>query len=186
MKLTLSGLPGAGKGQLIERLSAHYGIPSFSVGDLRRSYAAELGLTIQAFNELGKTDPTTDTKADEYQKQWASKKPSFILEGRLSHIMLKETDPKIVSLFLTATEEERARRIFNAQRESETMVASVAEQMKTNHQRCQSDIKRYNQIYGIKDCYNPQAFDIIIDSTHTNETQTALKTINTLETFLRN
>ncbi len=162
MKITISGLPGAGKGELRKNIENEYSIKSFSVGDLRREFATQRGLTIQELNKIGETDPSTDKEADAYQQQWAQLQENFILEGRLSYHFI----PKSIKLFLTVDPEIGAQRILEAKRHSEIKTATLQEQIKINQQRCESDIQRYLQIYSIENCYDKKNFDIIIDTSN--------------------
>lgn len=164
MKITISGFPGAGKGTLIKRLEEEYKIPSFSVGQLRREYALSHGMNINELNHLGEQNSLTDTTADAYQKQWAKENSNFILDGRLSYFFT----PESIKIFLTVDSLEGARRIQEAARESEKAQISLEERIKTNQLRCESDIRRYNSIYGIENCYDEDNFDIILDTTHRN------------------
>ena len=162
MQITMSGFPGAGKGTLKRTLAEELGIKHFSVGDLRREYAEQQGLTIQELNRLGETNSQTDRNADEYQQQWAQENPEFLLEGRLSYYFL----PTTIKLFLTVSPEVGARRILSANRgKSETKCKGLREQIRTNRQRCESDINRYRTIYGIQNPYEEENFDIVIDTT---------------------
>lgn len=56
MRLVILGPPGAGKGTQAARLSAHYGIPAISTGDIFRSNIAQqtpLGRQVKAILESG-------------------------------------------------------------------------------------------------------------------------------------
>lgn len=187
MKLTISGLPGTGKSDLRKLLAKEYGIPSFSVGDLRREYANKREMTIQELNQLGETDYSTDIDADEYQKEWAAKHKSFILEGRLSHWILRKENPKPISIYLMGDEKILAQRILDANRKTETKAQSLEEQVQLNQSRCKSDVRRYQKIYGLETCYNPRDFDISIDVSNLSQKQTLEKIkekINPLSQFL--
>ncbi|MCL5018241.1 MAG: AAA family ATPase [Candidatus Pacearchaeota archaeon] len=166
MRITISGFPGAGKGTLRKMLSEEYNIPSFSVGDLRREYASTLGMEIQDFNKLSEKEPIWDIKADEYQKEWGKEKEFFILEGRLSYHFF----PESIRIFLEVDEKTGAERIIYANRSSEKK-CSLDEQIIANKKRCESDIERYSKIYGIKNCYDENQFDIIADTTERNPEQ---------------
>jgi len=167
MRITISGFPGAGKGTLRKKLSEEYNIPSFSVGDLRGEFAKSRNMTLEKLNELGKKDPRTDLDADDYQKKWAEGKESFILEGRLSYHIF----PESVRIFLTVTPEIGAKRIFLDRRDDEKNYNTIEEKIKMNRERCESDIERYSKIYGIKNCYDENQFDIIVDTTKRTASQ---------------
>ncbi len=161
MKITMSGLPYSGKGTLGKKLAEILIIPYFSVGDLRREYARNQGVTIERLNELAEKDPKWDRLADEYQIEWAKKQKSFLLEGRLSYHFI----PESIKLFLTVSPEEAARRALLDNRNSEKKAETLEEQIIKNRERCQSDVRRYSTLYGIENCYDPKSFDIVIDST---------------------
>ncbi len=162
MKITISGLPGAGKGTLIKRLGEEYKLPAFSVGGLRREYAQKQGMSIAEFNELGEKNSITDIQADEYQKEWAKENKNFILDGRLSYFFI----PESIKIFLTVDPIEGARRIQEAARESERARITLEEMINANRRRCESDIKRYKTIYNLENCYDENNFDVILDTTH--------------------
>ena len=162
MRITLSGLPGAGKGTIRKKLEEKYNLESCSVGDIRREYAINQGISIQELNERGEKDPTSDINADAYQKKWAeNKRNGFILEGRLPYYFF----PESIRVFLTVDQKIGAKRILQAERKTEKKVLGLEEQIKINEGRCESDIKRYKEIYGIPNCYDENQFDIIIDTT---------------------
>jgi adenylate kinase len=59
-KIILLGAPGSGKGTLAERITAKYGIPQISTGDILRQNTAketELGLKAKAYMEKGELVP---------------------------------------------------------------------------------------------------------------------------------
>ena len=157
----MSGLPYSGKGVLGKRLAKALEIPYFSVGDLRREYAQKQGITITELNLQAETNPESDKKADEYQVEWARENEKFLLEGRLSYHFI----PESIKLFLHVSPEEAARRALLDNRTSEEKARTLEEQIDKNQERCRSDVKRYNKLYGIGNCYNWKNFDIVIDTT---------------------
>jgi cytidylate kinase len=168
MKITISGLPGAGKDILRRKLEKEYVIPSFSIGDLRREYAKKMGMDIQKFNKYSEKNPEGDIQADNYQKEWAKKHKDFILDGRLSYHFI----PESIRIFLAVSPEIGAKRIFQEKRKSEKKVSSILDQKKLNLERCISDVERYKERYGIKNCYDENNFDIIIDTTKRSQEET--------------
>lgn len=59
MKIILLGAPGAGKGTQAEVISANYGIPQISTGDLFRALdsSSELGKRVKAYSDAGQLVP---------------------------------------------------------------------------------------------------------------------------------
>jgi len=186
IKITISGFPGAGKTTIGARLANHFHTPFMTIGGFRRQMALDMGITIEELNKRGESEPWTDQIADNFQKLLGKINGSFIFEGRLSWYFI----PESLKLFFITNKYDAAKRIFNDQRESEGKFKTAEEVVEYNSKRCKSDIKRYNDIYGIKNCYSPKNYDIIIDTTGLNEEQVYKKTIKKirlwkLKKFLR-
>src|SRR5689334_16245543 len=84
MIISITGAPGTGKTSVGKLLAKRLGYNFYSVGDLRGKMAMERGLTIDELNKLGEKDASTDTMADDYQRELGRKEDNFIIEGRLS------------------------------------------------------------------------------------------------------
>ncbi|MBC8435102.1 AAA family ATPase [archaeon] len=182
MKITLSGLPYSGKGELSKKLVPILKIPCFSVGDLRREYAQKKNITITQLNVLAEKDPQSDKLADEYQQAWAKEHQDFLLEGRLSYYFIKDS----IKLFLTVSPEEAAKRALLDDRSSESKENSIEKQIEKNNKRCNSDVKRYFALHKIKNCYDPKNFDIIIDTTNLTKEEVLGRTLEELEKLKTN
>lgn len=182
MKITLSGLPYSGKGELSKGLVEVLKIPYFSVGDLRREYAQKEGLTIHELNEKAETDPTSDRLADEYQQAWAKRHENFILEGRLSYHFIKDS----IKIFLTVSPEEAAKRALLSNRISELKETDLAKQIEKNQQRCDSDVRRYFSLNKIQNCYDPKNFDIIVNTTNLTKEEVLEKILKEIEKIMKN
>jgi len=179
MRITMSGLPYSGKGELRGPLAKALSIPEFSVGDLRRLYAKEQGWTIEKLNEESEKDPIWDIRADKYQKDWAQNNPNFLLEGRLSYHFI----PDSIKLFMNVSDEVAAQRAIVANRDSEKTYPTLKEQILANKRRCTSDCLRYFNLYGIQNCYDQQHFDIIINTNNSTIEEVLLKTIEKIKGF---
>lgn len=179
MKITMSGLPGAGKGTIGEMLSLHFNIEFMSVGQFRRQMAMDRGLTIEELNKIGETESWTDKLADDHQKKLNDGNSEFIFDGRLSWYFI----PRGIKLFFTVDEKIAAERILKNQRESERKFDSVEEVIEYNKKRNASDTLRYKKIYGIENCYDKNNFDIIIDTTNKSPTEVFNETIEKIIQF---
>jgi len=172
MIISLSGDPGSGKSTIAQMLSEHFGWPRYYVGDMRRQKAKERGMTLEEYNNLGETDPTTDTEVDEWQKNLGKKEDNFIIEGRTSwhfiphsYKIFIKVDPKIGAERILGQINKGKRR--KEARECET----IEEVMTINKKRVASDDKRYGKFYNI-DAFNLDNFDLIIDSSGQTKEET--------------
>ena len=161
MIITLSGLPGSGKGTIGKALAKELHYTFYSMGDLRGKRALELGITIDELNKRGETDPRTDKDIDEYQTRLAEQEDNLVIDGRTSWYFI----PRSVKIFLDVDLAVAAERIFKDQREDEPAFHSPEEILKTLEKRIESDKTRYRKWYGI-DCYDHAHYDFVLDTTH--------------------
>jgi len=159
MIITITGDPGSGKSTVGKELAKKLGYKFYSMGDLRGEMAAEKGMTIDEFNKLGETDPSTDKKADEYQTKLATQ-DKIIIDSRLGWHFL----PKAFKIKLTVDEKIAAERILKNPRKDEKTYTSVNELLDANKKRQACDAMRYKKWYGIDTA--KAKFDIVIDTTH--------------------
>ena len=168
MIITISGLPGAGKTTVGRLLAARLGYEFFSVGELRGRFAMERGLTIDKLNELGEKQDWTDTKADEYTKNFAEGRDRLVVEGRLAFYVI----PRSFKIFLEVDPRTGAERVFNDHRPDEYGKETVEETMRNIEKRVRSDDARYRKIYGI-DFLDRKQYDLVIDTTKLTPQQVA-------------
>lgn len=171
MIIALSGMPGSGKSTAAKQLAEKLGWPRYYIGGLRREAARKKGMTLEEYNKLGETDPTTDKEVDEMQKKLGQEQDNFIIEGRTSFYFI----PQALKIFIDVEEKEGAKRIWNDlqqnnKRNEGKNLKSIEDVIKLNRERVASDKKRYQQYYGF-DAYNKKNYDYTIDSTNmtTNE-----------------
>ena len=77
MIISISGTPGAGKSTVAPMLADKLGYKRYYMGGLRREAARKRGLTIEEYNKLGETDPSTDLEVDRYQEELGKKENNF-------------------------------------------------------------------------------------------------------------
>jgi cytidylate kinase len=174
--ITISGRPGSGKSTLGRLLSAKLNIPFFSMGEIRRHYAVEHGMTINDLNERAEKDPSSDHQVDEFQRRLPEKHPSFIVDSRLGYHFL----PQSVKIFIKVPREIAAKRIFERRRESEAW-ASVEDGIEALKQREESDKHRYKHLYNIEHPPSMEHYDLVLDSTTTEADQLLKHTMDFLE-----
>lgn len=156
MLVTISGVPGSGKTTVAKLLAEALALPHVYAGDLYRQEARRRGLTLEEFNRLSEADHSIDRRLDEAMAERA-RRGDCILEGRLAGYLAAQEGVDALKVWLTASDEVRARRV--AQREDGDWRA-VEQQ---NRDRHASDAKRYLEIYGF-DLADTRVYDVILDS----------------------
>lgn len=155
--VTVDGPSGSGKGTVAEQIADKLGVKHFSAGDVFRSIAEDRGITHVELAE--QADKEVDLEVDRRTLQRALKK-SCVIEGRLPSWVLG--DYSDLKIFLTADEEERARRV--AGRENIDKETALEEEVK---QRDKENNRRYEDYYGI-DTSETDIYDVIFDNTELN------------------
>jgi len=159
LRITISGEMGSGKSTVADILANKLKINRYSTGDYMRTMAAARGVTLIKLNKISETDASIDKELDDWQKKLEKSAESFVIDSRLGFHFI----PSSLKIFLTADEEERAKRIFNSKRlvESNTTLKKTLADMK---KRKQLEKKRYAQKYGV-DYFDLTNYDIVIDTT---------------------
>jgi CMP/dCMP kinase len=188
MIITLSGIPGSGKSTIGKALSKKLKFKYYSMGMIRRDIAKKKGLTLEQYNKLGETNPSTDTSVDEYQVKLAKKEDNIILEGRTSFYFV----PQSVKLFIDISINEAAKRILKDLKDkkknklrNEGNAKNIKEMKQLILKRISSDKKRYNKYYKIKNAYDKKQFDIIINTTNLSKKEALSLTIKKIDLFLK-
>lgn len=172
MIISLSGALGSGKSTIAQMLADKLGWPRYYMGGLRREAAKKRGLTLEEYNKLGETDPSTDSEVDEkYQVELANRETNFVIEGRTSWYFI----PQSLKIYLDVNLEVGAKRIFanlkekNDRNEAKNLDSWEAV-LESNKKRLASDRFRYSKYYKI-DVYNPKNYDFYLDTTNLNQEQ---------------
>lgn len=119
-----------------------------------RTMAKERGIDFWEFHRMAEKDDSIDRELDERQIALAMAQENCVLGSRLAIWMLEEADVKI---YLTASVEERARRIFR--REG----GEPGKKLEETRERDAFDSARYARIYGI-DNNDASRADMVIDT----------------------
>lgn len=166
MIISFSGSEGSGKSGIAKRLAKTLGWPYYDIGGLRRAMAREKGLTLEEYNKLGETDPSTDLEVDNYQAALGRSDDNFVIVGRTSWYFI----PHSLKIFLQTRLEVGAERIFKdlETRNEAKNLKSLEDVIASLRRRTESDIYRYQKYFSI-DVYNPKNFDWILDTSDLTE-----------------
>ena len=165
MIISISGKPGSGKSTVAQKVADKLGYKRYYIGGLRREAARKRGMTIEEYNKLGETDPSTDKEVDEYQERLGLEKDDFVIEGRTSFLFI----PHSLKVYLDVDLKEAARRIHDDEKKgggrNERTFRTVEETEQNLKDRIASDRRRYKKYYGT-DCYDTANYDVVVDTTH--------------------
>ena len=151
MRIAISSKSGCGNTTVSTLLSEKLGYPM--VNFTFRQMAQERGVDFWTFCRMAEDDYDIDRELDRRQVEMAMEQKDCILASRLAIWMLKEADLKV---YLTATAETRAKRVYN--REG----GSLEERYKEAVRRDENDTNRYKTIYGIDNSKPEECADLII------------------------
>lgn len=152
MRIAISGKSGCGNTTVSTLLAKKTGFPM--VNFTFRQMAQERGVDFWTFCEMAEKDDNIDRELDERMVEMAMRTENSILGSRLAIWNMQEADLKV---YLTASDEERARRI--TKREGGT----IEEQLEITRRRDTNDTERYKRIYGI-DNNDTSVADLVIDT----------------------
>ncbi len=172
MRIAISGKSGCGNTTVSSMVSEALGF--VMINFTFRTLAQEQGIEFWDFCRLAEQSDAYDLEVDRRQVEMALAVEHCVLGSRLAIWMLKEADLKI---YLTATEEERAKRVLK--REGGIFSQRLAETV----QRDKNDSARYERLYGI-DNSDTSVADMVIDTTHLQPEEVASLIIARARTLL--
>lgn len=155
-KITLSGLAGTGTSTVGRAVAKKLNLKFVSSGDFCRQLGAELGLTINQFDELCKIDSSYDKKVDQRMVEFGKNNDNFLAEGRMTWYFI----PDAFKIKLDCTLDERIRRI--GMRENKSTEIALKETL--GRQEVVAD--RFKNAYKVENCADNGNFDMIIDTTN--------------------
>ena len=119
-------------------------------------------LTIFEFDKMGDLPGNKekfDLQYEEFQKN-LDINDNIVLDSRLAFYC----QPKSFKVFLTISDEEAARRIFNDKNRVGDTYASIEDLMIATKKRNEEYTKRYKNLYGV-DIMDMSHFDLVVDTT---------------------
>lgn len=163
MIITIGGDAGSGKSTVAQLVAERLGFKFHSIGNLRRQMASARGMTIEEYNKLGETDPSTDKEADAFQEKLGKTEDNFVLEGRLGWKFI----PQSFKVFLAVDEKVAAERILKdhqaKRRASEKAIHTIDEALAHLRARRKTDTLRYKKYYNT-DFLDMKHYDLVIDT----------------------
>ncbi len=153
--VTVGGPPGGGKTTAGRRVAAALGLTYRSSGELFRAEGERRGLDVEAFNRYAEAHPEVDVELDRTMQALA--RPGVLLDGRLQGALCRRNGTPVYDVVVTATVEERARRVAGRDRQP------LPEARRRIEEREASERRRYRRQYGID--LAAETPDLTVDST---------------------
>lgn len=160
MIITISGKAGSGKSTIAKILAKKLNYKHYSIGDLQRKLANELGLTIEKLGELEKTDKKYDHMMDQKTKDLGKNEDDFVIDSWLAPNFI----PKAFKIFLDVDIDIAIKRRVKHHRDEEKFT-SLKETKKSLLNRQKVNRDRWMQYYGY-DFLDMKNYDLEIDTTN--------------------
>lgn len=176
MIITISGALGSGKSTVAKLVAQKLNLKHYSTGDFMREIAIKRGVTLLELSKLAEKDASVDKELDERQIRLGKEEEDFIIDARLGWHFI----PNSIKVFLNVTDEEAARRVFAERRADEKYNITLEATLKNIKRRKESEIKRYQQYYGMN-YFELKNYDLIIDTTTLTAVQVAEKIVKVVK-----
>ena len=158
LRLTVSGPPGSGTSTLVGKLCEDRGWSSVNGGDIFRKEASNRGLNVVEFSALCKQDLEVDRSLDTIVRSAMSDPEGpEVVESRLCGWWAQELGLQCPRVWVSVSDEERARRIQN--REG----GDYRTCLELSKKRQSDDMDRYRELYGI-DLDDMSPYTLVVDA----------------------
>lgn len=166
MIVTIGGNVGAGKTTLAPRIAKALRYEELYIGGVMRQFAAERGMTIEAFYAALKDDPELEKSIDARQAKLMQERDNLVIQGRVAWFFAKQSPYRSFNIFLGVSPEVGAAR---TKERPENAGRDLPELAAANAIRTQNELERYRALYGIENFLDPQHYDFSLDTTNLTE-----------------
>ncbi len=161
----LHGRLGAGKTSTADKVAESLGYERMSAGYFFRQEAEERNMSLVELNQYIQNDPSIDIQVDQRQKEYIESHNEIVFDGRLGFYLAPKT---IFNIFLELAPEIAAQRILadrlnNPGRKTET-AEDLETMIKDLEERTELERNKLEQLYGIKNCFDPDHFELVVDT----------------------
>ncbi|MCL4404037.1 AAA family ATPase [Patescibacteria group bacterium] len=158
--IRITGLPGAGKSTLAEKIAEHLHYDLHTIGRIFEARAAKDNLPIGDYYER-LNDPEFEKEIDNLQEELMLSRDDLVVDGRMAPWL--KCGFLAVNVKIVVEPDEGAQRLL---RRPENAGRTVAEMMDLAARRVATEREHYRDIHGIADHLADRNFDIILDTTH--------------------
>jgi CMP/dCMP kinase len=151
-------------------VASELGLDYRSAGELFREEARGRGLTLEEFGRFAEQHPEVDRELDRAMEALA--RPGVLLEGRVQGALCRRRGVPVLSIVVTASETERARRVAGRDH------LDVEAAREAIRRREASERRRYLEYYGID--LDRERPDLEVDSSDLPPTEVARRIVEFL------
>jgi cytidylate kinase len=148
-----------------------------SAGDFMREMAAERGISILELSRLAERDDAIDAEIDGRTRRLADSGEDFVIDARLGWHFV----PESFKVFLDVRPDVAARRIYGAQRGTESENIDLETTRAAVESRTRSETARYREYYGL-DYTDPAHYDLEVDTSDLTVDQVVERVLSELGT----
>lgn len=164
IKVTITGDVYSGKSKLSKRLAEKFNLEQYSVGQLLREEARNMGMTIEEYNDymkVNKLDYIVDSKTATIGKE----NTNFIFDARLAWHFI----PDSIKVYLTTDVKVAAKRALkDTSRGSDEHYNNITEAEVGIGSRMRKERIKFKELYGV-DKRDLSNYDIVIDTSNLTE-----------------
>lgn len=182
--ITISGKPGSGKSSTADRIAELLGYSRYSSGDLVRKHTKQHNITLMEFNRRAANDHSLDFKIDEALRALRNDN-DLVIDSRLGFYWI----PESFKVYLELDIDVATARIFkdavnNQGRTTEAETAhSLSDVQKQVQARLNTEVRRFQQLYGVNP-YDTSHFDLIVNTSRHSPETVALTIFDTYKKWL--
>jgi len=178
VKITISGLPGAGKTTIAKMLAKELGL-EFIPHSFAREISKEKKITINELMEKAKTDKSIHKEIDKRIINCGKNKDNFVLASWISYYFI----PDSIKIFLYVSPKKGAKRIYKNQRKEEIKYVSLRDTLEKTRKRILDSKKGFKNAYGINFLLRKN-YDIIIDTSNKSKKRVLKSILRELKNLL--
>ncbi len=153
--ITISGDIATGTSTLATGLAKELGWERFNSGDFFRAWMPAHGFTLE---QADKVPPEIDKQIDYGVQDQIKTATHKIFESRLAGWLAQDIEGVFKVLCLADPNECVKRFAFREQLSTEQAIKKMDERSKKLQQK-------FHDLYGIENCFDPQYFDLVVDTT---------------------
>jgi cytidylate kinase len=167
-KLAITGDIGSGKSAVGRLLCKTTGWSLYSTGGIQRDIAERLGMSTLELNRYAETHPEIDEEIDNTSRALGEKDESFVIDSRIAWHFI----PHAFKVYLRVEPQIAAQRILGDNERTGERYTNVENAVRDIGHRRASEVKRFEELYGI-DLSDESNYDLIADTSRATPEEVA-------------